>query len=459
MSWRVFIVLFVCAAVSLPGEPSVRVSGHGSERATVGNGNKIVHYQGKTHVVWQDVTREGYVNQVKSYDHSTGKWSEPFALGHGIDNHARPIIVVDFSGFLHFVLSGHNSPVTWRRSARPNDSSEWTAPKIVGEGTYPVILCGRDNTLYLTMRGNNRVGVHFYSKPENGEWRLTSHIVKQAEKYRNAYGAFHMGMALAPDGDIHAVIDFYEGQDEVGRGLHQAVCYLKSADGGKTWRKADGSLAKTPARPEDMDVFARSIRTRMERLPRPELRNFGIQVDAEGRPYVFYLSHSERPGRLLMVTLDSASHWTEKNLSPILESKWPDMRVTDGRTTIQEDDRLCILLTLSPFNDEWIQGRPSRAMSMKERTDERVALLSSADRGKTFDVESILSPGIAFNAPNLIQAVGANELKEGSVPIFLHFDGSRAYPGGGDYYQKPVIEYLKAGEFWTNNVFLYGLGR
>jgi len=162
---------------------------------------------------------------------------------------------------------------------------------------------------------------------------------------------------------------------------------------------------------------------------------------------------------LLMVTLDSASHWTEKNLSPILESKWPDMRVTDGRTTIQEDDRLCILLTLSPFNDEWIQGRPSRAMSMKERTDERVALLSSADRGKTFDVESILSPGIAFNAPNLIQAVGANELKEGSVPIFLHFDGSRAYPGGGDYYQKPVIEYLKAGEFWTNNVFLYGLGR
>ena len=39
------------------------ISPIGSERATSGGGNKIVTFQGKTHVVWQDVTEEGYFKE------------------------------------------------------------------------------------------------------------------------------------------------------------------------------------------------------------------------------------------------------------------------------------------------------------------------------------------------------------------------------------------------------------
>jgi len=457
MSWRIALVYILVAGVQSFGNQTLLVSTEGSERATVGDGNKIISYQGKTHVVWQEVSRDGYLNQVRSYDHESKMWSKPVTLGKGIDNHARPIITIDHRGYLHVILSGHNSPVMWRQSVRLNESSEWTEPVKVGEGTYPVVLCDRKNTLYLTMRANNHAGVDFYSKAENGPWALTSRIVKNAEEYREAYGAFHMGMALAPTGDIHTVIDFYEGQDKVGRGIHQAVCYVKSLDGGNTWRRADGTLAKIPARPEHMDIFARSTKTRVELTPRPEIRNLGIVVDSNDQPFVFYLSHAERPGQLLVMTLDDDQCWSERNLSPLLESKWPDLRATDGRTTIQEDDRICVLLTLSPYNDEWIQGRPSRAMSMKERTDERVVLLSSADGGKSFEVQSILSPGTAFNAPNLIQPVGANQSDAVAVPLFLYFDGSRAYPAGEDYFKRPILEILQAGEYWTNNVFLYGL--
>ena len=441
-------------SVSLCG--ALLVSNDGSERATVGNGNKIVTYQGKTHVVWQDISREGYLNQVKSYDHKTEAWSEPFTLGTGIDNHARPIITVDYDGYLHAIQSGHNSPVTWRRSLKPNDSSAWSDSETVGEGTYPVVLCDKDNTLYLTMRGNNHIGVDFYSKPEGEPWRQVNRIVKNAEEYRKAYGAFHMNMAFDSAGTIHAVIDFYEGQDHVGRGLHQAVCYTKSPDGGKTWLKADGSKIVTPARPEDMDTLIRSTRTRVEHLPRPEHRNIGIVVDGKGTPHIFYYSHSEAPGQLYMATPNEEGEFRKRSLSHYLEDNWPNMRITDGQVTIQEDGRICILATLTPLNDEWLNGQPTRAMGMRSREDQRLVLLSSND-GMDFQAVSVLGPGQAYNAPNLEKPVGSNRLISSTVPKFYLFNGSRAYPGGGDYYEKPAIEYLKAGEFWTNDVFLYGM--
>ena len=454
-----YVVRFACvvwflAVTSLSG--ALLVSSDGSERATVGNGNKLVTYGGKTHVVWQDISREGYLNRVKSIDHESGQWSEPFTLGTGIDNHARPIVTIDYDGYLHVIQSGHNSPVTWRRSLKPNDSSAWSTPEKVGEGTYPVVLCDEDNTLYVTMRGNNHIGVDFYAKPEGKPWRYVTRIVKNAEEYREAYGAFHMNMAFGPDGVIHAVIDFFEGQDGVGRGLHQAVCYAKSPDGGKTWLKADGTVMSTPARPEDMDTLVRSTRTRVERLPQPEHRNVGIVVNSKGTPHVFYVSHGEAPGQLYMATPNSDGKFRKRSLSYVLEEQWPGMRMTEGQVTIQEDDRICVLATLSPLNDEWLLGRPTRAMHMESRTDQRLALLSLKD-GSEYRADPVLGPGEAYNAPNLEKPVGANRLSSSKIPKFYFFNGSRAYPGGGDYYEKPVIEYLKAGEFWTNDVFLYGM--
>ena len=131
------LLLTICGSrAGLAVEPFL-VSEIGSERATSTFGNKLVTYGEKTHVVWQDATspvRE-YLNEVRTLDHGTGQWSETVTLGTGVDNHARPVITVDHEGYLHAILGGHNSPVTYRWSVRPNDSSEWTAPETVGSGT------------------------------------------------------------------------------------------------------------------------------------------------------------------------------------------------------------------------------------------------------------------------------------------------------------------------------------
>ena len=437
------------------------ISEQGSERATCDYG-KIVSCEGKTHVVWQDVSREGYLNRVRSYDHTAAAWTEPVTLGIGRDNHARAVMTIDHDGYLHVILGGHGSPVDWCRSVEPHDSSRWTEPQTIGAGTYPVFICDRDNTLYLTVRhqppGTRDNGVELYAKAQDGPWTKRGRIVGLAPEYQKTYAAYHMQM-VATHGTLHAVIDFYEGSDEHGRGLHQAVCYARSSDGGLSWRRADGTPVETPARPEDMDTFEQSIKSRLEELPRPELSNGGIVIDSQGRPYVLYLSHSERPGQLVCATVDEAGLWQRRTIR-VQEETWPDMRVTECRATIRNDDAICALVTMTPLDDAWKDGKPTRAMHMNERTDQRLAWLVSSDAGETFAIHGLLEPGAAFNCPSVEKPAGANIIPAERLPGVLYFDGSKGYPGGGDYYDRSttVTEILQSGAFQQTRVFLTALG-
>ena len=57
------------------------------------------------------------------------------------------------------------------------------------------------------------------------------------------------------------------------------------------------------------------------------------------------------------------------------------------------------------------------------------------------------------------KAVGVNAIAADRLPAVLYFDGSREYPGGGDYYEDgySVAEILSSGGFRANNVILEGL--
>jgi hypothetical protein len=98
------------------------ISSLGSERATSGNGNKIVTVDGKTHIVWQDATKEGYFARIRTLDHKTGQWSPTYTLGRGRDNHARPTIAVDGKDHLHVIIGGHHSGLQYRRSVRRGEA-------------------------------------------------------------------------------------------------------------------------------------------------------------------------------------------------------------------------------------------------------------------------------------------------------------------------------------------------
>ena len=438
------------------------ISAQGSERATNDSG-KIITFEGRTHVAWQDVTREGYFNRVRTYDHAAGHWGEPVTLDTGVDNHARAVLSIDADGVLHAILGGHGTPVRWCHALARNDASTWSEPQPLGVGTYPVFICGPDGTLYLTLRGQGEKrqdrGVDLYRRPPGGEWSTPRRIVALNEEYGQVYAAYHMQMDAAPDGTLHAIIDFYEGEDEYGRGLHQATCYARSGDRGDTWTRADGTLVDLPARPENLEVLARNTRSRHEKLPPPEIRQGGMVVDSSGRAFAFYIDHGVAPGHCRMVTTDGDGRLRQVPINEHWERVYPDMRALECSAVLRADDMICLLVTLTPFNEEWQEDKPVRAMRMCERDDQPLIWLLSEDGGETFRVESCLAPGRAYNCPSVEKAVGINAIPADRLPAILYFDGSRAYPGGGDYYEegRSVDEILASGDFRANNVILEGL--
>lgn len=419
------------------------VSSTGSERATSGAGGKIVTFAGKTSIVWQDATAEGaYLNRVRSFDHASETWSAPFTLNQGRDNHARPVLTVDEFGFLHVVLSGHNSAVTYRRSLRPNDASQWTEPESAASGTYPSLVAGKDGMLHLTLRNPRRWnGVDLHMKRRGGEWEKLCQLVVRDGKL-NGYGAFHNGLAWGPNHKtLHLVQDFYESNDVMDqRGVHQAVCYMRSRDGGRTWEKTDNTKIVLPTRPEQMDILARSRGERHEPMPPPVILAQGsILVDADDRPHVLYISHLEKPGQAIHATTDDSGSWQQKSID-ILADAYPNHRPIGCRGSWSIDSKGAIygLLELVPYPAGWVQGKPSRAMKFSP-TGKRLVWLISRDHGKSFTTTLALDKGSVFNQPNAERQTGFNHIRNGPFPPFLYFDGESRYREKGEVLQNNVF--------------------
>ena len=410
-------------------KPHRRISEYGSEAATNEAGSKIITVGEKTHVTWQDVVEAGYFNRVRTLDRNSGEWSETWTLDKAKDNHARGVITSDGDGFLHVILSGHNTPCNYRRSLRPNDASEWSDPVEVASGTYPYFVCGPDDTLYLTLRNADRWdGTDFYSREPDGEWRFRGKIVGHDHKY-TGYAAFAGGYCFDSAGVIHLVSDFYEGfgiyED---RGVHQAVTYMQSGDGGSTWRTWKGDPVALPARPEGMDVIAQSTGLRHEDKPPPMMVAQGnIAADSNGHPYILYLYHLNEPGQLVLASPNDEGIWRQKTVDAC-EKAFPSHRpiACRGAFTIDPDGAMRALVSLARRDDpRWRDGLPVRNTPWFSRDDTSPLIwLVSHDLGETFEVEPVVAPddGIIVRSPKFELPVGAGTPPSGT-PDIVCFDG------------------------------------
>ena len=420
---------------------STPISTMGSERATSGGGNKIVTLGGKTHVVWQDATDAGYLNQIRTLEHSTGTWTKTVTLNQGVDNHARPVLTVDSKGYLHAIMSGHNSPVTHRRSLRANDSSEWSPPAEIGKGTYPIVTCGPDDSLYVTMRNATRWnGVDLYVRRPGGSWKHQCKLVKRHEDLPG-YAAFHGGLSFGADGTLHCVVDFYEGLGVMDRrGLHQAVCYLRSRDGGLSWEKADGTPISLPARPEQLDILARTTEdSRREPMPPPEVLAQGcIVAGADDVPHVLYISHLEKPGELIHARPGPDGSWEQHAIAAGIE-RFPNHRPTGcrGALTRSADGTLFALIELQPLNGDWVNGKPSRKMNFNA-ADKHLAWFISRDNGNHWEARLALPEGAIVNQANVERPTGVNMPAADRLPSYVYFDGLSRYREAGELIQNTV---------------------
>jgi hypothetical protein len=184
--------------------------------------------------------------------------------------------------------------------------------------------------------------------------------------------------------------------------------------------RAPGPGDATPARPEALDILARSIGPRSEKYPPPEL--------------------------------DKEKGWQQRAVNELSEA-YPYMRAAECLVTIRDDDSLCALVTLAPYPGEWNKGKPARKMILDRKPDMRLVWLVPNDKGKV------------FHSPNLERPVGANRLRADRLradglradrlPPFSLYHGERDYPGGASYDTDIVQAYVDSGAFPKNPVSLY----
>ncbi len=399
----------------------------GSGRATAyWEQNKIITIGDRTHVVWLDASLEGFRVRGRTLNRATGQWSPTVTIGEGQDNHGGPGLTVDSKGYLHILYYPHHEQLRYRRSLRPNDISEWEAETKFGVGlSYPVVICGPDDTLVLTARrgyhdaerkpiASAKMEQELWKKTAGGEWQRQSTIIRARHA---GYAQFAVALAWGRDRKtIHLNCRIVEGAPSLPKPIN-TVAYMVSPDAGETWTRADGTPITLPATVDTIDVLAHD-----GGLTGPRLGSGPLGVDREGVPHLIYTANVEGSSRLYLATVAPGVGWTRRDLTPEVPEGvrgWQINLGMGGGLSFSQSGRATIVAVV-------LNAPPEERQPLKEwghRTTEILRLWSDDDL-RTFRSE-ILAPIDAKEAhwlPNIERATGHNQVPQDSGII---------YTGGG----------------------------
>ncbi len=202
-----FKILFICfcflgcVSKSKDGKATTKENELVDYFADNGFGNAVaivqhpagIYHKGITYVAYQGPLEDPYV---ASYNHTTKEWKGPFKAGISemgkdpnrkkkIDNHGKPAILVDDTGYIHIAFGGHGgtpdngeNPLGNHHygknlhavSKKPLDISEWeTLDNISVFGTYSQFVKMDNGDMYLFYRhGAHRSNWVYQKSTDNG---------------------------------------------------------------------------------------------------------------------------------------------------------------------------------------------------------------------------------------------------------------------------------------------------
>lgn len=196
------------------------------------------------------------------------------------DAHNSISVMFDGSGVLHVAWDHHVSPLRYCRS-RQRGSLELSDPlPLTGENeqkvTYPEFHRLPDGNLLLAYRDGasgrgNLVLKHYDTRTQR--WSTRHDDFVSGEGQRNPYWQ----MAVDARGVVHLSWVWRESPDVAS---NHDLCYAKSTDGGKTWRRSDGSPYALPIT-EATAEYAVRIPQQSELI-----NQTSMCADARNRPYI-----------------------------------------------------------------------------------------------------------------------------------------------------------------------------
>ncbi|MBN1341975.1 MAG: BNR-4 repeat-containing protein [Phycisphaerae bacterium] len=401
------------------------LSDHGCGRATgYAETNKIVTVGDKTHVTWLDSVDDGFRVRIRTLDRKTSQWSPIVTIGKAFDNHGGPALTVDAKGYLHIVYYPHHHPFRYRRSTHPNDASAWDNEIQFGKKcTYPTLVCGPDDTLYLTCRESGDKTkpwvVSLYVKRPGKDWQGPRTIMRSD---KTGYSHFQEALAWGPDHrTLHLSTRMYSGDHA------HTVGYMASPDYGKTWQTPDGKPIELPATRATVSAIAHD---RDKKLP--GLRCGSIAVDPKGTPHVLYSAGGLRPAEAWIASLGKDAQWRYRPLLPHIQQRLPNWcAFMPGGLTIGADGRWCIALTGNPIEPDKGQGWGG--------TKNEILWLESSDAGESFTtrIVSKIDPNVGHWMPSIERPTGHNRVAR---PGLMYLAGDRG---------KKNTDILSNGVFWV----------
>jgi len=353
------------------------LSTHGCGRATgYAQTNKIVTLDGRTHAAWLDSENGKFFARVRSLDRKTGIWSSVGTIGEAHDNHGGPALATDSRGHLHVVYGPHHHPFRYRRSLRPNDSSEWTAETSFGTRcTYSSLVVLPDDTLVLVCRERTerRWVMNLYTKRVDRQWEGPRTVVHGNAP--SGYTRWQTALALGNGGNtMHMSFMVYEGSELFGQvGPGYAIGYLRSRDGGRNWEHSDGMAVRLPATPATIEI----VEGAPEQGGPANLRPGSIAVDSHDTPWLIYSRLDRQPFETWIAHLQVDGSWGKTPLLPTIRRQWPDRSVkTPGQIAFDEDGRMYL-------PDTTVRADASVSQGYWGHQTAEVALLVSGDGGRT----------------------------------------------------------------------------
>jgi hypothetical protein len=398
------VVLRASMSPVVGGNTMFVLSQNGCGRATgYAESNKIITIGSKTHVTWLDSVAQGFRVRIRTLDRITLEWSPTYTVGEAYDNHGGPALTVDSKGYLHIVYYPHHHPFRYRKSVRPNDASEWEDEIQFGSRcTYPTLVCGPDDTLYLTGRQSrdDLWAVNLYTKPPDGDWQKpTTILIAQ----KPGYAHFQEALAWEPDHKtLHLSCRFYDG------GQGHTVGYLRSSDRGKMWERSDGTRITLPANSDTATIIAKE---------ETGLRCGSIAVDMSGAAYIPYSSSISSPSEMWIAWLEPSGKWSRRSLIEEIGEMWPGWELSmPGGITFSSDGRVFIGLTMMKpvgLDDEKRWGHSS---------SEITELVGTLDGELSVQMISESDGDIPHWLPSLERSTGHNIV---GVPGLVYTGGSR----------------------------------
>jgi hypothetical protein len=241
--------------------------------------NSVVSYKDVQYVAYYDSSAHVVIAKRKL---GTDKWEikQTKYTGNIKDAHNCISIMADGDGYLHMAWDHHASKLRYCKSLQPGslelsdelpmtgtDESKVTYPEFYKLSNGDLIFLYRDGA-----SGNGNLVMNHYFLSTKKWIQVQTNLIDGEDK-RNAYwqactdtkGGFHISWVWRESSDVATNHD---------------VCYAKSDDGGKTWKKSDGSLYQLPINEANAEYAIR--------IPqKSELINqTSMCTDATGRPYI-----------------------------------------------------------------------------------------------------------------------------------------------------------------------------